>query len=268
MIGHGPATLANRARNLLRDAERFERWAPARDACWRLLERHLHPGARVLVAGAGHGDDVPLGRLAASCSELILVDLDRHAIAGAMRRIAPTDRTRVRARRCELTCGAANRAARAALRGEFPAKVRRVDLGPVAGGGFDVVVGDLLYSQLLYPALADCRISAGRLRALLLSVGAELTDALVGRLHASASLHGCVVHLHDVAGWWEGHGQPHAIDAVLADGELLERCRRPLGADPRESLLRRSATVLAEDLWEWPFGPGTSYLVQATVAAP
>jgi hypothetical protein len=274
VIAAGPATLANRARNAMREPERLARWAPAREACWHLLDRHVPPGARVLVAGAGHGDDLPLARLAQRCSELVLADLDPSAVRRARARLPRPARRTVRAHRCELTSGAADDAVMRALAGR-PPRVPVVADGPIAGGGFDVVVGDLLYSQLIYPALVDRRVPEARQRRVLEAIGPALTDGVVGRLHASAVAGGCVVHLHDAAGWWAGHPQPHAIDAVLAGAgtsagadagaELLAGCRGPLGSEPRDSLRRLGAVPIDGGLWEWPFAAGTRYVVQATV---
>jgi hypothetical protein len=80
---HAPATRANTARNARAELGRHRRWAPARDALWRLLEANLAIGARVAILGAGNGDTVPLDRIADRASQLALVDLDGPAIRAA-----------------------------------------------------------------------------------------------------------------------------------------------------------------------------------------
>lgn len=268
-----PATAANLARNALGGGERARRWGPARDAAWRLLERYVGCDARVAVVGAGNGDDLPLDRLASRARELDLFDLDPAALRRARRRCPPDVRGRVRLRRCEVTAGAANRIAHAVRLGQLP---RRTSVPPAGfgEGEYDVVIGDLFYSQLLYPALRDAGVPHPRTRQALAEDGPGLTDAVVAQMHASARPGGRIVHLHDIVGWWDGHPQPVSLEEILAQDRLedafalIARCRQPVGADPRESALRLGARVLDTALWEWPFGPGAGYLVCTTVTEP
>ena len=44
MIRTSAARAANAARNVLAPADRRERWRPARDRLWTLLERHVEAG--------------------------------------------------------------------------------------------------------------------------------------------------------------------------------------------------------------------------------
>lgn len=265
-----PATAANVARNALGDDERARRWAPVRDAAWRLLDQHVPWDARVAVLGAGNGDDLPLGRLAARAGELHLFDLDPAALRRARRRCAPEARQRVRLRRCDVTAGAADRIARAVRLGRRPRRVS-VPFTGLGDGGYHVVIGDLLYSQLLYPALMDAGVSQPRTRRALARYGPALTDAVVARMHASAGTGARIIHLHDVVGWWDGHPQPVSLEDVLAQEQLVDafalisHCRRPVGTDPGESAIRLAARVLDTALWEWPFAPDARYLVCATV---
>ncbi|MHB1467954.1 MAG: hypothetical protein ACYCX7_02215 [Solirubrobacteraceae bacterium] len=140
------------------------------------------------------------------------------------------------------------------------------------GGPYDVVIGDLLYSQLLYPALLDAGVCGPRLRRALELHAPALTDALVARMHASTTPEGVIVHLHDTAGWWDGHRQPTPIARILAAGrseealDLSDACRKPLGADPRRSAQRLGAQIVDTAFWEWPFKPRVSYLVCASAA--
>ncbi|WP_354698923.1 hypothetical protein DSM112329_04622 [Paraconexibacter sp. AEG42_29] len=263
---------ANVARNANGDRARHRRWAPAREAAWSLLARHVPRGARVAVVGAGNGDTLPLRRIAARAQALELIDLDDGALARARRRVAFGDRSRVRTRVADITGGQADAAIRAAL-GERPSAAGAaadVDLGT-----HDVVIADCLYTQLLYPALAD----SGRLDGLaidraLLQSGQGVTNAAVARLHAAAP-DGIVVHLHDLLGWWDGQRQPFALDDVLACAEqdgpdaalrLALKGSLPFGCDPRAASARLGAPVTETAFWRWPFGGGVDYLVCATVA--
>lgn len=266
-----PATLANIARNAAGQGhERAARWASARDAAWQLLDRHVPCDACVAIIGAGNGDDLPLARLAARASRLDLFDLDMAALRRGRHRCPPELRKRMRLRRCDVTAGAADRIARAvAVRRRPPAP--KVSGPRLPEGAYDVVIGDVFYSQLLYPALVDASVPAATTRRVLARYGPSLTDAIVAGMHAAGAAGARVVHLHDIAGWWDGHPQPVSLREILShDGRpdafaLISRCRQPEGADPRDSALRLGARVLDTALWEWAFAPGVSYLVCATV---
>jgi len=169
-----------------------------------------------------------------------------------------------------VTAGAADRIAHAVPVGRRP---RRASEPPscLGDGGYDVVIGDLLYSQLLYPALLDAAVPRITTRRALTRYGPALTDAVVSRMHASAGTGGRIVHLHDVVGWWDRHAQPVSLEEILAQERLhdafalISHCQRPAGTDPRHSATRLGARVLDTALWEWPFAPGARYLVCATV---
>jgi len=266
-----PATTANLARNALgRGSDRRERWAAAREAAWGLLDRHVPSHGRVAAVGAGNGSDLPLERLAARAGAIDLFDLDLGALRRARRSCPPELRSRVRTFRCDVTAGAADRVARDVRRGLRPRLPGR-EPRQLGSGEYDVVIGDLLYSQLLYPALLDAGVSSARTRQALDRFGPDLTDALVSRMHVSTTSGGRVVHLHDAVGWWDRHPQPIALAEILAqerlDGALaqISACRQPLGSDPRQSAQRLGAAVIETALWEWPFAADASYLVCATV---
>ena len=135
-------------------------------------------------------------------------------------------------------------------------------------GGYDVVVGDLLYTQLRFPALLDAGVAPQRRTPALRRHGQRLTDGVVRRLHASAP-GGRVVHVNDVAGWWPGHDQPLAPEEVLAarpgPAALLHRLGRPAGCDVAGSVRRTGERVASQRRWTWPFAEDTTYLVQAIV---
>lgn len=266
-----PATTANLARNALRDADRADRWIGARDAAWAVLDRRVAPGAHVAVVGAGHSDDLPLGRLLDRAARVDLYDLDAPAMSRAVRRQPAARRRCAHVCRCDVTGGAADAVARAICRGGAPGRVT-VPGWPLGNGGYDVVIGDLFYSQLLYPALVDAGVTPAAVDQALTDHGATLTDGVVARLHASVAPGGCVVHLHDLVGWWPGHGQPVSLEDILAAPDtqqalaLAARCRQPTGADPRLSACRLGAPVTNTALWEWPFGEDARYLVCAAVS--
>jgi len=144
---------------------------------------------------------------------------------------------------------------------------------PLPGAPYDLVIGDLLYSQLLYPALVDLGVGEARRRAVLGRCGPALTRAVVSRLHASAP-HGRVAHLHDPLGWWPGHSQPVGLDQILAVAErdceaalrLTARGKGPREWDPRRALAALAIPLRQVALWRWPFAADVDYLVSATLA--
>lgn len=279
----GPAADANAARNARRETGRRARWAPARGALWSLLHPHLTAGARVAVVGAGNGDDVPLGRIASVARSVTLVDIDGHAAGRARGRVRRGLRRRIDVVEHDVTLGAVDRTVGEARRAAAarptdgapapdPARPDAAAVEPLPGGAYDLVVGDLLYSQLLYPALLDAGVPADVRRAAIAREGAGLTRALVARLHASAPV---VVHVHDRACWGNGYPQPVELDDVLdaADGSsqaglaLADRTKGPREADPRVAIQVLGPEIRATRLWRWPFVPGVDYLVVGTVAA-
>jgi hypothetical protein len=266
-----PARIANTARNARAEIDRHARWAPARDAFWHLLEPHMTDGARVAVLGAGNGDDLPLGRIADRVRDVTLIDLDPRAARGARRRQPRRLRSRIHVIEHDVTHGAADAIARAAVCLEVPA-APVIPECPLPGAPYDLVVGDLLYSQLLYPALLDLDIPAALTKALLSRYAPMVTRSVVARLHVSAP-QGHVVHIHDPVGWWPGHPQPFALDHVLAVAQLHPEAAARLAArgtgphysDPRSALAAFAIPIKATSLWRWPFATDVDYLACATV---
>ena len=214
-----------------RPGERERRWTPARDALWQLLERHVPAGASVAVCGAGNCDDLPLRRLAGHAGRVDLLDLDPASCRAAVRRVGRADRARVRVLEVDASEGLADRVVATAGRGEpvLPppaADLQRVAAAPLGEPPYDVVVGDLLYSQLLFPGLRDLELDGERIDDILRAAGQALTDAVVHRLVAAAP-GGRTIHVDDPLAWWRGHDQPFGLDDVLAAadrsvGEALE----------------------------------------------
>jgi hypothetical protein len=270
----GPASRANTERNARATAARLERWRPARDALWALLEPHVAAGARVAVVGAGNGHDVPLRRLAERAARVDLIDLDARAARGARGRVPADLRERVAVVRQDVTAGIADELVRSALRGDLPAP-REAPAGALGSGGYDIVIGDLLYSQLLYPALRDSPLQPERVGVVLARVDRPLVTSVVRRLHASAP-GGVVVHVHDPLGWWAGHPQRVTLEEILEEAAvdidaalaLVARGHGPSACDPRAILLELGCQPVATALWRWPFQEGVDYLACATVTRP
>jgi hypothetical protein len=242
-------------------------WKPARAAAWALLDDVVAAGARVAVAGAGNGDDLPLGQLARRAGALHLVDLDAEALVRTRRRLVVRGARGVEAFAQDLTGGAAD-AVLANDGAAAAAAMARVD--PIGDGGpYDVVVCDLVLTQLLYPALrARGTLTGAQIDAVLLRHGQRLTDGVVARLHASAP-GATVVVLHDLLGFWTGHEQPFALDRLLALGatdpaaalKLAAKGSLPYGCDPWVATRRAGAHVTRTRVWRWPFAPGADYAV-------
>jgi len=266
-----PATSSNIARNARAERERHARWAPARDALWRALDPQMARGARVAVVGAGNADSVPLARIAARAGAVTLIDLDGQAIRAACRRQPRRRRRRIEAIQHDVTDGAADTIARAAATGELPVTVTPSP-APLPGAPYDLVIGDLLYSQLLYPALVDLNVPPDVTAEFLTRCAPTLTRATVARLNLSAG-DGCVVHVHDPIAWWPGHSHPVTLKLILATAardpaaalSLAARGTGPHHSDPRPALTALSIPILVSSLWRWPFAPGVDYLACATL---
>jgi hypothetical protein len=138
------------------------------------------------------------------------------------------------------------------------------------------VIGDLLYSQLLYPALRDTPLPRERIGVVLARIDRPLVASVVRRLHASAAPGRVVVHVHDPLGWWDDHVQPVSLDEILevaatdvgAALALVARGHGPSACDPRAIALEQGIEVLETAFWRWPFQAGVDYLACATVTRP
>jgi len=271
----GPASRANAQRNARGGDERLERWRPARDALWAVLERHLTPGACVAVVGAGNGHDVPLRRLAERALRVDLIDLDARAARGARKRLPDDLRRRVEVIREDVTAGVADELVTTAAAGDLPG-VREAPPTALGKGAYDLVIGDLLYSQLLYPALRDTPLPRERIGVILARIDRPLVASVVRRLHESAAPGRVVVHVHDPLGWWDDHVQPVSLDEIFAAAAtdvdaalaLVARGHGPSACDPRAIALEQGIAVAETAFWRWPFQPGVDYLACATVTRP
>lgn len=282
LLRQAPSRIANASRNAHAGRVRHRRWEPARDALWDFLAPLPADGARVAIVGAGNCDTVPLRRIARRAGDVILLDIDPRAAQGARRRLGRTERRKVEVIGHDITKGVADATILAAVdlaAGSGDA----VDLGPapddavaphdpLPGAPYDLVVGDLFYSQLLYPALRDLGVDAERIDVAIADHAPALTRATVARLHASAPL---VVHIHDPLGWWAGHEPPVSIEQILdlaeRDGAeaalaLVAHGSGPRESDPRPALADLGLAPTTTALWRWPFAEGVDYLACATLA--
>jgi hypothetical protein len=268
-----PARAANASRNAGAELDRHRRWAPARVALWDFLVPWLDDGARVAIVGAGNGDDLPLQQIARRAGEVVLIDIDPRAAQGARRGLRRAERRRTTTVGHDVTGGEADRIVLTALQGEATSQMEsRGREDPLPGAPYDLAIGDLLYSQLLYPALLDLGVDLDRRADTLERRAPALTRAVVARLHASAPR---VMHLHDPLAWWDGHEQPVALAEILAlaatDGpdaalSLVARGLGPHESDPRAALADLGISLAPAALWRWPFSAGVDYLICATVA--
>jgi hypothetical protein len=300
LLRKAPARVANASRNAGGGRDRRRRWAPGRDALWDFVAPVLDEGARVAIVGAGNGDDLPLRRITCRAAEVVLIDIDPRAAEGARRGLPRTERRKVEVIGHDITEGAADAITLTAVdlkpgtrtsgrphpeppRGAVDLRPGSRTLGrprpeapiePLPGAPYDLVIGDLFYSQLLYPALRDLGVAAERIDAAIADHAPSLTRAAVERLHASAPL---VVHVHDPLAWWDGHEQPVSLDEILdlaaTDGpegalSLAARGSGPYESDPRAALADLRLSPGATALWHWPFSEGVDYLACATLTAP
>ncbi|HEY0278026.1 MAG TPA: hypothetical protein VGC32_07135 [Solirubrobacterales bacterium] len=284
--------MANAGRNAAAERGRRRRWGAARDALWDFVTPLIEDGARVAIVGAGNGDDLPLRRIARRAGSATLIDLDPLAARRARRRLGRAERAKVDvighdvtegdADRIVLTAPAASDSADRPRLAAEPDRRGRPLPGPapslptsapsLPGAPYDLVIGDLFYSQLLYPALVDLEVDPDRRAEVLMRHAPALTRVVVARLHASAPR---VVHVHDPIAWWEGHEQPVTLEEILLAAReggpgsglaLAARGVGPIESDPRAALADLGLTPTDAALWRWPFSPGVDYLACATLA--
>jgi hypothetical protein len=268
---NAPATIANPSRNARAERDRHARWAPARDAFWQLLSPHLEHQARVAAVGAGNCDDFPLDRIASRSQEVALIDLDTDAVSAGRRRVPRQLRQRITVIQHDVTNGAADAIAAGAARAGVPL-LPVIPESPLPGSPYDLVIGDLLYSQTLYPALVDLDVPPSRTAAFVARYAPVLTRSIVARLQISAPS-GRVLHVHDPLAWWPGHSQPASLEQILALANvhpeaalrLAARGHGPHHSDPRAALTGFGIPIDETALWRWPFAPYFDYLVCATV---
>ena len=160
-------------------------------------------------------------------------------------------------------------------RARRPAGVREAPPTPIGAGGYDVVVGDLLYSQLLYPALRDTTLPRERIGVVLARIDRPLVASVVRRLHASARRAGSRARARSA----RLVGRSRAAGVARRDpggsrerrgcgARLVARGHGPSACDPRAIALEAGVPMLETVFWRWPFQRGVDYLASATVTLP
>jgi hypothetical protein len=258
---------ANATNNAMHQDLRLERWSPVRDSLWAVVDPLLETGASVALVGAGSCDDVPLARIAERACRIDLLDFDPSSTDRALTRLDASGRDRVTVRTEDVTGGCADTVLRA-VRDDGPLpEALPLPYGPLGDGGYDLVVGDMLYTQLLHSGLIALKVFGERQHELMRRYDPHFTNALVQRIQSSLAPRGHAVHVHDVACWSDGHEQPLTLDEVLGDPFWTwTRLRRHDACDPHLMLGKLGADVVDSAWWRWPFEPNKHFLVRATVA--
>jgi hypothetical protein len=261
-----PSRAANARNNAQYQRLRLQRWADVRDQLWTVLEPLVHLGARVAIVGGGSCDDVPIRRVVGAGARVDLVDLDPAAAARGRRRVSWHARRAVRTIALDVTDGCADDVIHA-VREQRPAPRIVPPTGPLGAGGYDLVVGDMLYTQLLHAGLISLGVFGDRQQELMRRYDPPLTRALVHRVQASLAPGGHAVHIHDLACWSTAHTQPMSLTRALRDPESSWRAlARHDACDPALVLDALRIPVRATAWWEWPFEPNKQFLVRAVVA--
>lgn len=260
------ARASNAMNNAVHQELRFERWERARSCLWRVLDPLLADGARVALVGGGSCDDVPLARIAERAAHVDLIDFDIGSTDRALARLDASLRGRTAVLECDVTGGSADLILRA-VRDETPLpEALPLPYDALGSGDYDLVVGDMLYTQLLHAGLIALGVAGARQHELMRRYDPHLTGALVQRIQASIASTGHAVHVHDLACWAEGHTQPLTLDEVLEDPFWTwTRLLRHDNCDPHLALGKIGADIVDSAWWPWPFEPNKQFIVRATV---
>lgn len=261
------ATVDARTTNARNNADhqhlRYERWSEIRDHAWAFLEPVIARDATVLIVGAGNGDDLPLAHICDVASRVTLVDIDADAVTRARARLTDEQDARVSVVFADVTGGAADRVL-ATVNSWWRQTKILPPRDPLTPERHDVVIADMLYTQLLHPGLIALGLTRTQQTRAMQRYDAILRDALIARLHASAQPDGTVVHIHDVACWTTNHPQPVEFEDALANPDASwPKLRRHDACDPLIAEQSHGAAPLDTAWWPWRFEPKTSYLVRA-----
>ncbi|MCB0877865.1 MAG: hypothetical protein KDC46_02645 [Thermoleophilia bacterium] len=261
------ARSANAVNNSMHQGLRLDRWGAVRDSLWSLLDPITRTGARVALVGAGSCDDVPLLRLVHRAGSIDLIDFDPDSVSRAVARVPRGRRRVIRFVETDVTGGSADVVLRAVRDGSRLPEALPLPYGKLGSGDYDVVVGDMLYTQLLHSGLLALGVHGRRQHELMRRYDPHLTNALVQRIQASLARGGHAVHVHDVACWTKGQDQPVSLDDALEDPDgTWRRLRRHDACDPHLVLERLGASISDTAWWRWPFEPRKQFLVRASVA--
>jgi hypothetical protein len=258
---------ANATNNAMHQELRLERWTVVRDALWAVIAPLLADGGRVALVGGGSCDDVPLVRIVERAGRVDLIDFDTSSTSRAIDRLPVDQRDRVTVVEHDVTGGSADVVLRA-VRDDSPLPYALpIPYDALGTGDYDLVVGDMLYTQLLHAGLLALHVHGERQHELMARYDPPLVNGLVQRIQASLAPHGHAVHVHDVACWASGHDQPLTLDEVLKDPFWTwSKLRRHDACDPHLVLGTLGADVVDSHWWGWPFEPNKQFLVRATVA--
>lgn len=261
------ARSANATNNAMYQDQRFERWASVRDSLWALLDPLLAEGGRVALVGGGSCDDVPIARILERAQHVDLIDFDTSSTQRALGRLPNEARDRITVLEHDVTGGSADQVLRA-VRDDAPLPdALPLPYDALGTGDYDLVIGDMLYTQLLHAGLIALEVFGERQHELMRRYDPPLVNALVHRIQASLAPGGHAVHVHDVACWSTGHDQPMELAEALEDPFWTwSKLRRHDDCDPHLVLGRIGADVVESTWWGWPFEPNKQFLVRATVA--
>ncbi|MCW2926532.1 MAG: hypothetical protein JWM86_500 [Thermoleophilia bacterium] len=264
-----PASIAleaNARNNSLHQPLRLARWARVRDELWSLIEPRLPEGGRVALVGAGSCDDVPLVRLAERAASIDLIDFDLESTGRAAARMDDRLRERVRVLEDDVTGGSADLVLTTVRDGSELPDALPLPYDALGAGDYDLVVGDMLYTQLLHAGLIALGVHGEPQHELMRRYDPPLINALVQRIQASLAPGGHAVHVHDVACWASDHTQPIPLDEVLEDPFWRwTKLLRHDACDPHLMLGRLGIDVIDSAWWRWPFEPNKEFLVRGTV---
>lgn len=286
------------------DASRpfYGRWTRHRELVRELVDRAAAGTrrARCLVLGAGNGNDIPLGHLADTFTELTLFDLDETALAASAGRLTAPQKAGVRLLAGDLTglaaSGAAETIVHLARHSRWPDLARylltlrrKVGLPPPPdlGRGYDLVVSVCVATQLFVPFIGAVAAHSP-IRDRIHAAAADVTRALSNRLgelmHRSvapggtATPGGAAAFATDIVEWNAARlGSAGGLAPLAPDSEKI-------GPTAVEGLLRthshlRNAGAVPENLtrlftpvhtmdWVWAFSDRKQYVVRGFVLHP
>ena len=258
---------ANATNNAMHQDRRLERWTGVRDALWSVVDPLVPAGASVAIVGGGSCDDLPLVRLLDRAARVDLVDFDPSSTSRAVGRVADEARARLTVLEQDVTGGCADHVLRAVRDDQPLPEALPLPYDALGSGDYDLVIGDMLYTQLLHAGLIALEVFGERQHELMRRYDPPLVTALVHRIQASLAPGGHAVHVHDVACFSSSFEQPLTLDEALEDPFWnWTKLLRHDNCDPHLTLGTIGADVRESTWWGWPFEPGKQFLVRATTA--
>lgn len=244
---------------------RFGRWQKVRDSVWRLVRAKLTPNSRVAIVGAGSCDDIPLMRISRHAACIDLIDFDHTAVDRALKRAKYA--SHITPEIVDVTEGCADRILDAIAKGKSLPNALALPHKPFSGAPYDLIIGDMLYTQLLHPGLLKLDVEGPKQHMLMRRYDPHLTRSLVLRIQRSLATGGYAMHIHDVACWTNNQPQPIPLERALTTPDLTYKSlNRHDRCDPHLILPMLNAEIIEHAWWSWPFEPNKSFLVRASVA--